>query len=151
MRRLRDRSAILAILDAFAFFVVITCLCASLPLFFHTGSQTVDFMEKVEGIHQALLGSNTTLMDGGAADLPLWRYIEMCLASRDEERMAAIDARVTELLQRMASRNAWEWSISPGNILLAEGQMSGDLYCSRVRTPSGTEFQLRIAPSGVLP
>ncbi|MEI6796091.1 MAG: hypothetical protein WCK39_04435 [Methanomassiliicoccales archaeon] len=148
MRRMKDAAGMLAILDAFAFLIIVASACAALPLMaseeaYSTGSLS----EKTRSVHQALLGANSTNLPGGGVDLPLWRYAELVMVTEDGERSAALLAAVTQLLDFLVEACAWEWTCGQ-DARICGGVLSGDIYCDRVMTAARSEFTLRLAPSG---
>lgn len=151
MRRMKDARGMLAILDAFAFLIIVASACAALPLMApEAGPEMGSFAERTRNVHQALLGANSTALPGGGADLPLWRYAELTLAAKDDTRGAALLAAVAELLGFLSDAWAWEWTCGQDARTCA-GVLSGDIYCDRVATATGSEFTLRLSPSGAPP
>jgi hypothetical protein len=151
MRRIRDANGMLAILDAFAFLIIIASACAALPILEpEAETSTGPFQVMARNVHQAMLGANSTSLPGGEAALSLWRYAEMAEMAMDVEKKTAMVALVVQLLNFLAGGYAWEWTCG-SDLIISWGSMSGDIYCDRVQTTSGTRFGLRLAPSGVPP
>lgn len=150
MRRMKEEGGMLALIDAFAFLMIATSLCAALPLLAHDEAHlSTGMIDKARGVHQALLGGNSTTLLGGDEDLALWRYAELNVIVGDEERTSTLLAVASERLQFLLGGCAWEWTF--GQMRAAGGVLAGDIYCDRVKTGTGMEFTLRMAPSGVPP
>jgi hypothetical protein len=152
MRRVMDERGVLAVVDALAFFLLVSMLWLSIPAVEErTSSNGMEWRTLVRGAHAAVLGANTTGLPGGNASICLWRYLEMSRTAGNDGRTSAGMEAAERILSFLLGGAEYEWKVGPDVGMLARGRMDGETYCDTIDTPAGISFSLRVDASGAAP